>query len=88
MKVGEVVAMMVVGMSEGRTTAMAISSCGCGACGVGVSILTSDGEVSYNSVDEESIAGSAGWSSGRDNFISGRASHRSWESSRPFKVVI
>jgi hypothetical protein len=57
MKVGEVAAMMVVGMSEGRTTTKAISSCGCGAS---VSILTGDGEDNCNFVDEESIVGSAG----------------------------
>jgi hypothetical protein len=55
MKVGEVAAMMVVGMSEGRTTTMAITSCG---CGVGVSTLTDDGEACCNLVDEKSIAGS------------------------------
>jgi hypothetical protein len=66
--------MMVVGMSEGRTATMAISSYGCGAS---VSILTSDGEASCNFVDEESIAGSAGWSGGRDNFVSGRANRQS-----------
>jgi hypothetical protein len=61
---------------------------GCGACGAGVSILTGDGKASYNFVDEESIAGSAGWSSGRDSFVFYRAGHRSWESSWPLKLVI
>jgi hypothetical protein len=77
--------MMVVGMSEGRTTSMSISSYGCGA---GVSILTGDGEASCNFVDEELIADSAGWNGGRDNFASGRANRRSWESKRPLMVVI
>jgi hypothetical protein len=76
--------MMVVGMSEGRTTTMVISSYGCGAC---ISILTGDGEACCNLVDEKSIAGNAGWSGGRDNFISSRVSRRSWASRQPFMVV-
>jgi hypothetical protein len=48
--------MMVLRMGERRTTDMAISSCGCGA---GVSILTGNGEASYNSIDEESIVDNA-----------------------------
>jgi hypothetical protein len=85
LKVGEVAVMMVVWMSKGRTTTMAISSCGCGAR---VSIMTGDREINYNFVDEESIAGIASWSDGKDNFIFSRASRRSWESNRPLKVVI
>jgi hypothetical protein len=71
-------------MSEVGTIAMTISAYG---CVIGVSILTGDGEASCNFIDEESIESSAGWSGGKDNFVSSRASHRSWDSRRPFMVV-
>jgi hypothetical protein len=57
-----------------------------GSDGAGLGI--GDGEATCSFIDEESIAGNAGWSGGRDTFVSSRASRRSWESSQPFKVAI